>query len=87
MHILLILTDGEVHDLDETTREIQDMVEQDIPIYIVIVGIGEESFANMVKLDGDDIKIANKDIVHFVRYNTVASQIPPNNKISEQDDK
>eukprot|EP00351_Strombidinopsis_sp_SopsisLIS2011_P004751 CAMPEP_0116880160 /NCGR_PEP_ID=MMETSP0463-20121206/12057_1 /TAXON_ID=181622 /ORGANISM="Strombidinopsis sp, Strain SopsisLIS2011" /LENGTH=37 /DNA_ID= /DNA_START= /DNA_END= /DNA_ORIENTATION= len=25
----------------------------------------------MVKLDGDDVKIADKDIVHFTRYNTI----------------
>lgn len=72
-HILMILTDGEVHDIDETIQEIKDIVYNNLPIYIAIVGIGEDNFSNMIMLDGDYVKIAVKDIVHFVRYNSIVS--------------
>jgi hypothetical protein len=36
-----------------------------MPLSIIIVGVGSESFANMVKLDGDDVELAEgcRDLV------------------------
>lgn len=64
-HILLILTDGEIHDMTETINEIADVAQRNLPLSIIIVGIGDEDFANMVRLDGDDVAIRTgcKDIV------------------------
>ena len=40
---------------------------------IIIVGVGDEEFTNMVRLDGDDIAIQAgvKDIVQFVKLQEV----------------
>ena len=72
-HILLILTDGEVNDYDET---VQLLIEASrMPLSILIVGVGFENFKKMEKLDGDQLEILNKrgdscarDIVQFVNY-------------------
>ena len=72
-HILLILTDGEIHDMTETINEIADIAQRNLPMSIIIVGVGDEDFANMVRLDGDDVAIRTgcKDIVQFVKYQEV----------------
>jgi len=51
-HILLILTDGAIHDM----RETKDLIVEcsNYPLSIIIVGIGNADFSNMVALDGDD---------------------------------
>jgi len=69
-HVLLILTDGDIHDIDETIAEISTMSKKNLPISIVIVGVGNEDFSNMVRLDGDDVELGKgiKDIVQFVKY-------------------
>jgi hypothetical protein len=50
-HILLIITDGVIHDMSAT----QDLIVEcsRYPLSIIIVGVGEEDFANMIELDGD----------------------------------
>ena len=51
-HVLLFLTDGNIHDLRET---IDAMVNaSNYPISIIIVGIGDNDFSSMEFLDGDD---------------------------------
>lgn len=70
--ILLILTDGEIHDMRETT----DLIVQasELPLSIIIVGVGNNDFGNMQTLDGDDGlydgngKKATRDIVQFVPF-------------------
>lgn len=49
--ILLILTDGEIDDMPETTNIIVSCSK--LPISIIIVGLGERDFKKMEKLDGD----------------------------------
>ena len=49
--VLLILTDGCIHDMDLTKREIVEMSKMGISI--IIVGIGNEDFKNMEELDSD----------------------------------
>jgi hypothetical protein len=63
--ILLILTDGEIHDMEETMQCIKSISDENMPLSIIIVGVGSESFANMVKLDGDDVELAEgcRDLV------------------------
>ena len=71
--ILLILTDGEIHDMDATI----DLIVQAsaLPISIVIVGVGNADFTKMDTLDGDKGlqdskgKKAGRDFVQFVPFN------------------
>lgn len=69
--ILLIITDGEASDMDETIKHI--IRAADVPISIVIVGVGENSFEDMRILDADDAITRKKngmkrDIVQFVPF-------------------
>lgn len=77
-NILLILTDGEIHDLKETVAEISSVCTENVPLSIIIVGLGDDEFTNMVRLDGDDIAITAgvKDIVQFVKFNEVIKRAP-----------
>jgi hypothetical protein len=56
-HILVIVTDGEIHDMEETIEEIADIAERNLPVSIIIVGVGDQDFSSMVKLDGDEVAI------------------------------
>ena len=72
--ILLIITDGEINDIDNTINEI--IRSGKFPISIVIVGVGNDDFKNMSMLDADEEPLKNKktgevmtrDIVQFVPY-------------------
>ena len=50
--MLLILTDGEIHDMRDTIDWI--VRGSASPISIVIVGLGRDNFTNMRILDADD---------------------------------
>jgi len=69
-HILTIITDGEISDMEKTKREI--IKATDTPLSIIIVGVGNNSFDSMEELDGDDVRLnidgkyAERDIVQFV---------------------
>lgn len=71
--VLLILTDGEIHDMGSTKDII--VKNANLPTSIIIVGIGNASFGNMEELDGDNGLFASngqrcpRDIVQFVPYN------------------
>ncbi len=45
-HILLILTDGLIHDMQKTTDLIVECSKY--PLSIIIVGIGNDDFSNMI---------------------------------------
>ena len=73
-HILLILTDGCIHDLRETIDLIVECTS--FPLSIIIVGIGDEDFTMMEKLDSDEYVLvdgfgneAKRDICQFVKLN------------------
>lgn len=72
---LLILTDGEIHDMDKTIDLIVSATE--LPLSIIIVGVGEADFSNMNQLDGDNGlynskgQRARRDIVQFVPFREV----------------
>jgi len=50
--VLLILTDGCIHDMAETKKEIVEMSRMGISI--IIVGVGVENFDMMHELDSDE---------------------------------
>jgi hypothetical protein len=71
--IYLLLTDGIIQDMPET---IDCIVEGSfLPLSIIIIGIGDANFDNMVVLDGDDYGLTDsngrvwmRDIVQFVPF-------------------
>eukprot|EP01117_Protostelium_nocturnum_P007696 TRINITY_DN2763_c0_g2_i1.p1 TRINITY_DN2763_c0_g2~~TRINITY_DN2763_c0_g2_i1.p1 ORF type:complete len:653 (-),score=196.44 TRINITY_DN2763_c0_g2_i1:37-1812(-) len=71
-YILLMLTDGEITDMQNTIDAIVNAA-QSLPLSIVIVGVGNADFTNMNTLDGDDRALRSssgkecaRDIVQFV---------------------
>ena len=73
-HILLILTDGIILDMQET---IDALVEGSyLPLSVIIIGIGNDHFQEMMILDGDDVPLVSsngikrmRDLVQFVPFN------------------
>ena len=72
-HVLLLLTDGEIHDMPETRSIIVEL--SSMPCSIVIIGVGEEDFENMKFLDSDKSALTDtngvkstRDIVQFVVF-------------------
>ena len=71
--LLLIITDGEITDMNQTIDAIVDA--SALPMSIVIVGVGNADFTKMDILDSDDQllrsgpKVAKRDIVQFVPFN------------------
>jgi len=70
--ILLILTDGEIHDMEQTINCL--IKSAHLPLSVIIVGVGKADFTNMVILDGDEglfnsdgVK-AERDLVQFVPF-------------------
>ena len=73
-HVLMILTTGVIDDLQETINLIVEASE--LPLSIIIIGIGNGNFENMEKLDGDESLLISssgkkriRDIVQFVPFN------------------
>lgn len=72
-YVLIILTDGQINDMHQT---IDVLVEaSDLPFSIIIIGIGDGNFTNMIKLDADTNALFNskgvkakRDIVQFVEF-------------------
>uniref|UniRef100_A0A8D0AJA1 Copine-3 n=2 Tax=Sander lucioperca TaxID=283035 RepID=A0A8D0AJA1_SANLU len=71
--VLLILTDGEITDFDQTRDAI--VRASRLPMSIIIVGVGPADFKAMELLDGDDGKLRStvgeavvRDIVQFVPF-------------------
>lgn len=53
--ILLIITDGEIHDMEKVKNLVCQAAH--LPCSIIIVGVGNEKFEMMETLDGDDEKL------------------------------
>eukprot|EP01038_Epipyxis_sp_PR26KG_P010276 gene10276-13818_t len=70
--ILLIITDGEINDLEQTKAAV--IAASHTPLSIIIVGVGNENFDSMEALDSDKEllsaggKTASRDIVQFVPF-------------------
>ncbi len=72
--ILMLLTDGVLDDLEASIDEI--VRKNDMPLSIIIVGVGSADFSKMEVLDADDSPMrstwgetARRDIVQFVPFN------------------
>jgi len=83
--VLLIITDGIITDLEATKYAIVNACQ--LPMSIIIVGVGNEDFSAMEELDGDEKKlragktVASRDIVQFVELRRF---IGPNNTWSKE---
>jgi len=71
--VLLILTDGIIHDMEETIDCLMEAAY--LPLSVIIVGIGDADFTQMEILDGDKglynksgVKVP-RDLVQFVPFN------------------
>ena len=72
-HILLVLTDGDLHDYQETVDLI--VAASSLPLSVLIVGIGYENFFQLKKLDGDKRQLVDsqgrkceRDVVQFLPF-------------------
>ncbi|CAG0885995.1 unnamed protein product [Darwinula stevensoni] len=76
--ILLIITDGIICDMDATKEAL--VRASTLPMSVIIVGVGNENFAEMERLDADDRGLvangvpAQRDIVQFVALNKYIDQ-------------
>jgi hypothetical protein len=55
--ILLLLTDGEIHDMPQT-KEILVRLSQ-LPCSVIIIGVGTEDFSKMHVLDSDNVLLSD----------------------------
>ena len=74
-HILMILTDGIIVDQQATMDAIIEA--SFLPFSLIIIGIGNDHFQEMIELDGDEAPLISsngtkimRDVVQFVRFNT-----------------
>jgi len=87
--ILLIITDGIITDMQKTIAAI--IAASDLPLSIIIVGVGNEDFAKMDALDCDaglltqDGRTARRDIVQFVPFRNFIGSSSPDGMISAQE--
>lgn len=72
--ILLLLTDGTIHDMPKTKEIMVDL--SVMPCSVIIVGVGNADFAAMEELDGDGGVLRDnrgrpvaRDLVQFVVFN------------------
>mmetsp|Transcript_47360 Transcript_47360/g.34660 ORF Transcript_47360/g.34660 Transcript_47360/m.34660 type:complete len:114 (-) Transcript_47360:196-537(-) len=71
---MLFLTDGSIHDMRDTKDVLVECSR--FPLSVIIIGIGDADFSNMIELDADEEvlknsqgKVAARDIVQFVEFN------------------
>ena len=84
-YILLIISDGEIHDIKETIDSIIEASK--FPISFIIIGIGDNVNDDMKTLNGENGKlissegeVLDKDIVQYVHFNDYANNL---NKLTE----
>ena len=72
-HVMIIITDGEVHDMEETKRLLVQL--SGMPFSAVIIGVGNSDFKKMEILDADGEILKDKkgneavrDVVQLVKY-------------------
>jgi hypothetical protein len=76
--VLLLLTDGEVTDFQDSIDAIIEGC--NLPLSVIIVGVGNESFEKMDQLDGNETPLVSsegfkmqRDIVRFVAFNSLSN--------------
>ncbi|XP_065837296.1 copine-5-like [Oscarella lobularis] len=79
-NILLIVTDGVIHDMEKTIDKIVDA--SDEALSIIIVGVGDADFSQMETLDADSVPLESskgrtmsRDIVQFVSFGELRHRI------------
>lgn len=73
-HVMIILTDGIINDMQATTKLIVQLSK--FPVSLIIIGVGNADFTEMKTLDGDDKgplrdqnnQKSERDIVQFVKF-------------------
>ena len=85
-HILLIISDGYIHDRIETINSIIEASK--FPISFIIIGVGDDVTYDMKLLNGENGKlissngeVLNKDNVQYVHFNDYADDL---NKLTEE---
>jgi hypothetical protein len=72
--VLLMITDGAINDMGATVEQLVHAA-NNLPLSVVIVGVGNDDFKAMEELDGDNKAlscpsgVATRDIVQFVPFN------------------
>ena len=86
-NILLIITDGEIHDMKDTVDLIVHA--SGLPMSVIIIGVGNEKFKMMKKLDADKSALedrngnrAKRDCVQFVKFKKFRNR--PINELAEK---
>lgn len=75
--VLLLLTDGQMNDMDATIDEL--VKASRLPMSVVIVGVGGADFSAMVALDADDAPlrshsgVSTRDLVQFCPFRTLSA--------------
>lgn len=70
----MIITDGQISDIEATVDQV--VYGSDLPLSIIIVGVGSANFDNMDRLDADEVPLYSQyyrrrmsaDIVQFVPF-------------------
>lgn len=77
-YFLMIITDGQIID----TQAVKDLICKacDLPLSIVIIGVGNEDFKNMIDLDKGRFqnsfnKTPSRDIVRFIEFEKVKNDL------------
>jgi protein involved in ribonucleotide reduction len=76
--ILLMMTDGAINDMEGTIRTL--IKASGLPLSVVIIGVGNENFGEMKRLDSDSgllslgAEKAQRDIVQFVAFRDTVAQ-------------
>ena len=65
----MILTDGIINDLEDTIDEV--VAGTDLPVSIIIVGIGSADFGQMETLDADDAPLKSKRLGKYASRDVV----------------
>ena len=78
-HVVIIVTDGNCHDMEETTRQLVAL--SGMPFSGVVIGVGDGDFEQMEILDADGEVLADsngnkaiRDIVQLVEYDSFAQK-------------
>ena len=85
-HILLIISDGEIFDIENTIDSIIEA--SNFPISFIIIGIGSDVTSDMKTLNGEKGKLIsrngeelNRDIVQYVHFKDFANNL---NKLADE---
>jgi len=85
-NVLLILTDGDITDMPQTIAAI--CAASNLPMSIIVIGVGNEDFEEMDRLDADKGKLedesgnkASRDIVQFVPFKKCSGAVDVGTKV------